>query len=73
MVTETDQMHGRFKHFTIVNEKPPDGYTRSGEERWTKWQATSRPDHLCPETWKNMSKAARQREKQKWAVLDNAI
>ena len=30
MVTETDQMHGRFTQFAILKEKPPDGYTWSG-------------------------------------------
>ena len=41
-----------------------------------KRQATSRPDHLWPEIWKNMSIAAQRREKQKWEIekprLDNA-
>ena len=37
-------------------------------ERLTKRQATSRPDHLWPEIWKDMSEAAQQKEKQKWAV-----
>ena len=37
-------------------------------ERLTKRQATSWPDHLWPEIWKDMSEAAQQKEKQKWAV-----
>ena len=67
-VTETCQMHGRFTQFATLNEKLLDGYTRSGEERWTKRQATSRPDHMWSEIWKDMSEAAQQKEKQKWAV-----
>ena len=43
--------------------------------RLTKKQTTSRPDHLWPEIWKNMSDAA-QRKEQKWTIekpkLDNA-
>ena len=64
-----------FMRFTILNERPPYGYTWS-RRRLTKRQATSRPDHLWPEIWKNMSDAAQRREKQKWAIekprLDNA-
>ena len=37
-----------FTQFTQLDEKPPDGYMWSGR-RLTKRQATSRPDHLCPE------------------------
>ena len=44
--------------------------------RLTKWQATSRPDHLRPELWKSMGKHAKLKEKQKWSKeelhLDNA-
>ena len=46
------------------------------ERRLTKRQATSRPDHLWPELWRGVSKNAKLREKQKWAIekpkLDNA-
>ena len=50
--TEIYQMRGQDSHGspTILNVKPPDGYTWSGE-RLTKRQATSRPDHLWPEIW----------------------
>ena len=41
-------------------------YTFS-KERLTKRQATSRPDHSWPEVWKDMLKASKQKEKQKWA------
>ena len=58
--------------FTMLDEKPSDGYTWSGERN----QTTSRPDSVWPEIWKEMSEVSKQREKQKWAVekpkLDNA-
>ena len=64
-----------FTQFTLLDEKPPDGYTWSGE-RLTREQLTSRPDHLWPELWKSMGKNAKLKEKQKWAEekihLDNA-
>ena len=53
-----------FNQFTSLNEKPPDGYMSSGE-RLTKWQATSRPDHLWPELWTKLARSAELREKQK--------
>ena len=37
-----------FTQFTLLDEKPPDGYMWSGG-RLTKRQVTSRPDHLWPE------------------------
>ena len=39
-----------FTRFTLLEEKPPDGYVWSGK-RLTKRQVTSRPDHLWPELW----------------------
>ena len=64
-----------FTRFTVLNVKPPDGYTWSGERLTTK-QTTSRPDTLWPEIWKDMSDASKRNEKQKWAdektKLDNA-
>ena len=60
--------------FTISNEKPPDGYMWSGA-RPTKFQATTRPDHLWPDIWSGMSKAAQRKEMQQRAIekpkLDN--
>ena len=50
--------------FTLMKEKPPDGYTWSGE-RLTRKQTTSRPDTLWPEMWKHMSDASKRKEKQK--------
>ena len=44
-----------FTQFTLLSEKPPDGYMWSGE-RLTKRQATSRPDHLWPELWRGIGK-----------------
>ena len=46
-----------FTQFTLLDEKPPDGYTWSGG-RLTRKQHTSRPDHLWPELWKSMGKNA---------------
>ena len=39
-----------FNQFTLLEEKPPDGYMRFGE-RLTRRQLTSRPDHLWPAPW----------------------
>ena len=39
-----------FTQFTLLEEKPPEGYVWSGE-RLTRKQLTSRPDHLWPEIW----------------------
>ena len=46
-----------FTQFTLLSEKPPDGYMLSGE-RLTKRQVTSRPDHVWPELWEKMGKNA---------------
>ena len=54
-----------FNQFTLLEEKPPDGYMWSGG-RLTRKQLTSRPDHLWPELWKSMGKHAKLKEKQKW-------
>ena len=54
-----------FTQFTLLEEKPPDGYMWSGE-RLTRKQLPSRPDHLWPELWKSMGKHAKLKEKQKW-------
>ena len=64
-----------FTHFTLLQEKAPDGYMWSGE-RLTRKQLTSRPDHLWPEFWKSMGNHAKLKEKQKWSheipKVDNA-
>ena len=64
-----------FTQFTLLDEKPPDGYMWSGV-RHSKRQPKSRPDHLWPELWTKLGRNAKQREKQKWAIekpkFDNA-
>ena len=64
-----------FTRFIVLNEKPPDAYTSSGE-RLTRKPTTSRPDTVLPDMWKHMSDASKRKEKQKWAIekpkLDNA-
>ena len=74
-IDEYWNIDGGFTQFTLLDEKPPDGYTWSGE-RLTRKQLTSRPDHLWPELWKSMGKNAKLKEKQKWSEekihLDNA-
>ena len=61
--------------FTLLEEKPPEGYMWCGE-RLTRKHLTSRPDHLWPELWDKMGKHAKLKEKQKWSHeklhLDNA-
>ena len=53
--------------FILLNERPPDGKTWSGE-RLTKKQTTSRPDNVWPDMWKHMSDASKRKAKQKWAI-----
>ena len=64
-----------FTQFTLLEEKPPDGYMWSGE-RATRKQLTSRPDHLWPELWRGFARNSLLRKKHKWAIekpkLDNA-
>ena len=64
-----------FTHFTLFEEKHPDGYIWSGE-RLTKRQVTSRPDHLWPELCEKLGRNAKLKERQKWSMekpkLDNA-
>ena len=64
-----------FTRFTILAERPPDGYSWP-RGRLRRKQTTSRPDTLWPEIWKDMSDASKRKEKQKWAIekpkLDNA-
>ena len=55
-----------FTQFTLLEEKPPDGYMWSGW-RLTRKQLTSKPDHLWPELWKSMGKHAKVKEKPKWS------
>ena len=46
-----------FTQFTVLEEKPPDGFLWS-RERLTKRQVSSRPDHLWPELWTGMARNA---------------
>ena len=55
-----------FTQFTLLEEKPPDGFLWSGE-RLTKRQVTSRPDHLWPELWTKLGRNAQLKERQKWS------
>ena len=55
-----------FTQFTLLEEKPPDGFMWSGV-RLTRKQLASRPDHLWPELWKSMGKHAKLKEKQMWS------
>ena len=64
-----------FTQFTLLEEKPPEGYMWSGR-RLTKRQLTSRPDHSWPELWIKMGRNAELKEKHEWSdekpKLDNA-
>ena len=64
-----------FTKFTRLKEKPPNGYMWS-QGGLTKVQTISRPDHVWPELWTKIGKAAQNREKQEWKNekprLDNA-
>ena len=51
-----------FTQFTLLGEKPPDGFLWCGE-RLTKRQVTSRPDHLRPELWTKSRRNAKLRER----------
>ena len=56
-----------FTRFILLSERPPDGYTWSGQ-RLTRKQTTSRPDKVWPDMWKHMSDAAKMKAKQRWAI-----
>ena len=64
-----------FTQLTMLNEKPPKGYTWS-RDTLTKLPAISRPDYLWPQVWPSMSKSFQQNEKRHWATekpkLDNS-
>ena len=55
-----------FTQFTLLEEKPPDGFLWSGG-RLTKRQVTSRPDHFWSELWTKLKRNAKLKEKQKWS------
>ena len=52
-----------FTQFTVLDEKPPDGYMWSGW-RLTRKQLTSRPDHLRPELWIKLARNDKLKERQ---------
>ena len=52
-----------FTRFILLYERPPNGYTWSGE-RLTRKQTTSRPDNVWPDMWRHMSDAAKRKAKQ---------
>ena len=56
-----------FTRFTLLSETPPRGKMWS-EGRLTKIQTTSRPDHIWPDAWTTIGKAAQRREKQEWTI-----
>ena len=56
-----------FTGFTLLNETPPRGYLLS-EERLTKIQTTSRPDHIWSDAWTRIEKS---RSKKKEIRKDN--
>ena len=53
-----------FTQFTLLKEKPPDGFTWSGE-RLTRRELTSRPDHLWPQLWRGLGRNVKLKERQK--------
>ena len=61
----SDSWKEGFTKFTPLKEKLPKGYMWSGE-RLAKVQTTTRPDHVWPEVWTKMGKAAQKKEKQEW-------
>ena len=55
-----------FTQFTLLEEKPPDGFLWSGR-RLTRKQLTSRPDHLWPELWTKFGRNPKLKARQKWS------
>ena len=55
-----------FKQFTLLEEKPPDGYMWSGE-RLTKLQVTTRPDQFMARALEKMGTNAKLKERSKWS------
>ena len=57
-----------FTKFTLLKETPPKRNMWS-RERLTKIQRTTRPDHVWPEEWSRIGKAAqKKREQKEWAI-----
>ena len=59
-----------FTQFTLLEEKPPDGYM------WSGWRMTRKQLTYRPELWTKLGRNAQQKERQKWShekpQLDNA-
>ena len=53
-----------FTQFTLLGEKPPDGFMWSGW-RLTRKQLTSRPDYLWPELGTKLGRNVKLKERQK--------
>ena len=64
-----------FTRFVLLKERPPEGYTWSGEGP-TRKQTTSRPDDVWPDMWTFMTDAPKNEAKRTWAIekpkLENA-
>ena len=61
----SDSWRGITKNTLLKENFPRDTYGPG--ERLTKVQTTTRPDHVWPEVWSKIGKAAQNREKQEWA------
>ena len=57
----------RFHKIYAIKRDTSKGYVWSGG-RLTKNQTTARPDHIWPDAWTRIGKAAQRREKQEWAI-----
>ena len=58
-----------FTQFTLLKEKPPDGYMWS-RSRLTKRQTTLRPDNFGQKIWRSMSRNSKTKVKQNWAASE---
>ena len=67
MITGTGMKKENYRMIFLLNERPLEGHTCSGE-RLVRKQTTSRHDNVWPDMWKDMSDAAKNKAKQKWAI-----
>ena len=72
---ELSDMGTGFTRFTVLDEKPPDGFSWS-RGRLTRNQTTSRPDNVWPDMWNTCLMRRNAKKSKKWAIeklkLDNA-
>ena len=61
-----------FTQFTLMEEKPPNGYMWSGE-RLTRKKLTSMPDHLWPELWVKQTSVSHSSTESEIISLDAAL